>query len=397
MAHERETRLGRNRDFVLLQAGQLLSSAGSSFTSVAYPLLVLSLTHSPTQAGLVSFARLLPSPLLGLLAGAAADRWDRRRIMLASDAVRALAIGALALIVVTHPVTWAIAMVAFVEGSGDAFFFGSQIGAIRAVVPEAQLASAIGVQQARSASVGIAGPPIGGALFGLARVLPFVADAVSYAFSFLSLLAMRTPFQQPRERSTLRLRAQLAEGFRFLWAQPFIRTTSFLYGIGNFTIPGILLVLVVAARQRGLSGGAVGALLAAFSASVLAGSLASGLVRRRYGARAIILAEQYTGLAVIAFLIRPSVWVLAIAILPQAFVLPVTDTVVVSRRIALTPDRLLGRVEAVRLTIARTAAPLGPLAAGLLAGTVSNRAAIALFAVFAVVLAVWATASRSLD
>ena len=397
MAHERETRLGRNRDFVLLQAGQLLSSAGSSFTSVAYPLLVLSLTHSPTQAGLVSFARLLPSPLLGLLAGAAADRWDRRRIMLASDAVRALAIGALALIVVTHPVTWAIAMVAFVEGSGDAFFFGSQIGAIRAVVPEAQLASAIGVQQARSASVGIAGPPIGGALFGLARVLPFVADAVSYAFSFLSLLAMRTPFQQPRERSTLRLRAQLAEGFRFLWAQPFIRTTSFLYGIGNFTIPGILLVLVVAARQRGLSGGAVGALLAAFSASVLTGSLASGLVRRRYGARAIILAEQYTGLVVIAFLIRPSVWVLAIAILPQAFVLPVTDTVVVSRRIALTPDRLLGRVEAVRLTIARTAAPLGPLAAGLLAGTVSNRAAIALFAVFAVVLAVWATASRSLD
>jgi len=397
MAHERETRLGRNRDFVLLQAGQLLSSAGSSFTSVAYPLLVLSLTHSPTQAGLVSFARLLPSPLLGLLAGAAADRWDRRRIMLASDAVRALAIGALALIVVTHPATWAIAMVAFVEGSGDAFFFGSQIGAIRAVVPEAQLASAIGVQQARSASVGIAGPPIGGALFGLARVLPFVADAVSYAFSFLSLLAMRTPFQQPRERSTLRLRAQLAEGFRFLWAQPFIRTTSFLYGIGNFTIPGILLVLVVAARQRGLSGGAVGALLAAFSASVLTGSLASGLVRRRYGARAIILAEQYTGLAVIAFLIRPSVWVLAIAILPQAFVLPVTDTVVVSRRIALTPDRLLGRVEAVRLTIARTAAPLGPLAAGLLAGTVSNRAAIALFAVFAVVLAVWATASRSLD
>jgi MFS family permease len=397
MAHERETRLGRNRDFVLLQAGQLLSSAGSSFTSVAYPLLVLSLTHSPTQAGLVSFARLLPSPLLGLLAGAAADRWDRRRIMLASDAVRALAIGALALIVVTHPATWAIAMVAFVEGSGDAFFFASQIGAIRAVVPEAQLASAIGVQQARSASVGIAGPPIGGALFGLARVLPFVADAVSYAFSFLSLLAMRTPFQQPRERSTLRLRAQLAEGFRFLWAQPFIRTTSFLYGIGNFTIPGILLVLVVAARQRGLSGGAVGALLAAFSASVLTGSLASGLVRRRYGARAIILAEQYTGLAVIAFLIRPSVWVLAIAILPQAFVLPVTDTVVVSRRIALTPDRLLGRVEAVRLTIARTAAPLGPLAAGLLAGTVSNRAAIALFAVFAVVLAVWATASRSLD
>ncbi len=389
--------LGRNRDFVLLQIGQLLSAAGSSFSSVAYPLLVLSLTHSPAKAGLVSFVRLLPIPLLGLLAGVSADRWDRRRIMLAADAVRALAIGALALVVITDPVLWAIAALAFAEGAGDAFFSASQMGAVRAVVPEAQLPAAVGVQQARSAAVGIAGPPAGGALFGIARAVPFAADAASYLFSFLSLLAMRARFQETREPTPTALRAQLAEGFRFLWRQPFVRTTSFLYAIGNFTIPGVLFLLVVAARQRGLSGGAVGALLAAFSACVLVGSLASGLVRRRVGARTIILAEQYTGLAVVAFLVWPSVFVLAVAILPQAFVLPITDTVVVSRRIAITPDRLLGRVEAVRLTIARTAAPLGPLVAGVLAGTVSNRAAIALFAALGVVLAVWATSSRSLD
>jgi hypothetical protein len=391
-----QTSLGRNRDFVLLEAGRMLSTAGSSFSSVAYPLLVLSLTHSPAKAGLVSFVRLLPIPVLGLIAGVAADRWDRRRIMLAADAVRALAIGALALVVVTDPLLWAIAVLAFVEGAGDAFFSASQMGAVRAVVPEAQLPAAVGIQQARSATVGIAGPPAGGALFGIARALPFVADAASYVFSFVSLLAMRTRFQETRERPAAGLRAQLAEGFHFLWRQPFVRTTSFLYAIGNFTIPGILFVLVVAARQRGLSGSAVGALLAAFSGCVLAGSLASGLVRHRFGARTIILAEQYTGLATIAFLVWPSVFVLAVAILPQAFVLPITDTVVVSRRIAITPDRLLGRVEAVRLTIARTAAPLGPLAAGVLASAASNRAAIALFVTLGVVLAAWATASRSL-
>jgi hypothetical protein len=391
-----QTSLGRNRDFVLLEAGRMLSTAGSSFSSVAYPLLVLSLTHSPAKAGLVSFVRLLPIPVLGLIAGVAADRWDRRRIMLAADALRALAIGALALVVVTDPLLWAIAVLAFVEGAGDAFFSASQMGAVRAVVPEAQLPAAVGIQQARSATVGIAGPPAGGALFGIARALPFVADGASYVFSFVSLLAMRTRFQETRERPAAGLRAQLAEGFHFLWRQPFVRTTSFLYAIGNFTIPGILFVLVVAARQRGLSGSAVGALLAAFSACVLAGSLASGLVRHRFGARTIILAEQYTGLATIAFLVWPSVFVLAVAILPQAFVLPITDTVVVSRRIAITPDRLLGRVEAVRLTIARTAAPLGPLAAGVLASAASNRAAIALFVTLGVVLAAWATASRSL-
>jgi hypothetical protein len=391
-----QTSLGRNRDFVLLEAGRMLSTAGSSFSSVAYPLLVLSLTHSPAKAGLVSFVRLLPIPVLGLIAGVAADRWDRRRIMLAADALRALAIGALALVVVTDPLLWAIAVLAFVEGAGDAFFSASQMGAVRAVVPEAQLPAAVGIQQARSATVGIAGPPAGGALFGIARALPFMADGASYVFSFVSLLAMRTRFQETRERPAAGLRAQLAEGFHFLWRQPFVRTTSFLYAIGNFTIPGILFVLVVAARQRGLSGSAVGALLAAFSGCVLAGSLASGLVRHRFGARTIILAEQYTGLATIAFLVWPSVFVLAVAILPQAFVLPITDTVVVSRRIAITPDRLLGRVEAVRLTIARTAAPLGPLAAGVLASAASNRAAIALFVTLGVVLAAWATASRSL-
>jgi len=75
-------RLSRNRDFILFQAGQLLSAAGSSLSTIAYPLLVLALTHSPAEAGLVSFARLLPAPLLALPAGVLSDRFDRRRIML---------------------------------------------------------------------------------------------------------------------------------------------------------------------------------------------------------------------------------------------------------------------------------------------------------------------------
>src|SRR6476659_6673190 len=209
--------LRRNRDFVLLQAGQLLSSTGSSFTGVAYPLLALSLTHSPARAGLVSFARLLPSPLLGLGAGVAADRWPRRRIMLTADVVRAASLGTLAVVVAAEPVFWIVPVIALVEGTGDVFFAASSPGAMRAVVPPDELPAAIGVQQARSAGVGIAGPPIGGVLYGLGRAIPFAADAVSYTFSFLSLLAMRTPFQQERAASADRIRTQLAEGFSFLW------------------------------------------------------------------------------------------------------------------------------------------------------------------------------------
>jgi hypothetical protein len=210
------------------------------------------------------------------------------------------------------------------------------------------------------------------------------------------MLAMRTPFQQPRERDATSLRARLAEGFRFLWRHPFLRDTALLYAIGNFTIPAFLFVLVVEARRGGLTGGEIGILLALFSACGLAGAIASPLARRRLSLRAIVLAELYAGIAVVAYVAWPSVYVLVAALLPQGVVLPITDSVVISRRIALTPDRLLGRVEAVRTTLARTVQPLGPLVAGLLLGSVSGRVTVAVFAVLTIALALAGTASRGL-
>jgi predicted MFS family arabinose efflux permease len=388
--------LRRNRDFVLLQTGQLLSSLGSSLSGVAYPLVVLSLTHSPPKAGLVAFARALPSPLFGLPAGALADRVDRRVVMLAADVGRAAALAALALVVAFDPVYWPIPLLAFAEGTGDAFFGASAPGATRAVVPIEALPAAVSVQQGRSAAVGVAGPPLGGVLFGVGRALPFLADAVSYAFSFAALLAMLTPFQQPRERRRMRLRAQLAEGFRFLWSQPFLRATAFLYAVGNFTIPAYLFVLVVVGRRHALTGGEIGVLLAVFSAFVFLGSLLSPAVSNRLSVRTIVLLELYTGLGALVYVAWPNVYVLTAGLLPQAIVLPITDSVVIGRRIAMTPDRLLGRVEAVRTTLARTAQPLGPLVAGLLLGAVSGRATVAVLGVLTAGLAVCGTASRAL-
>jgi hypothetical protein len=109
-----------------------------------------------------------------------------------------------------------------------------------------------------------------------------------------------------------------------------------------------------------------------------------------------VLAELYAGLGVLAYVVWPSVYVLAAGLLPQAIVLPITDSVVIGRRIAITPDRLLGRVEAVRTTLARTAQPLGPLVAGILLGAMSGRATIAIFGVLTLALAVCGTASRAL-
>ena len=389
--------LNRNRDFVLLQLGQLLSNTGTQSTSIAYPLLVLAVTHSAAQAGLVAFARALPAVLFALPAGVAADRWNRKWLMIAADGMRVVAMGGLVAAISLHGASFGvIGIVAFVEGSGAALFSAAAAGALRAVVPIRQLPAAAGVQTGRQAVVTLGGPPLGGALFGIARTLPFVVDAISYAFSTLSLLAMRTPFQEEREPDVSSLRSRVAEGFHFLWGQPFLRTCAFLFGLTNFIGPGVLLSVVIIGKRQGLSGGAVGALIAAFGACLLLGSIVSPVVRRLLPVRAVLVLELWTWLGCSAFLIWPSVYVLAAGILPTAIAIPSTDSVVHGYRIAMTPDRLLGRSESVRSMISLLIAPLGPLTAGVLLGAASARATIAVFAATALVLALWGTLSSSI-
>jgi hypothetical protein len=311
--------------------------------------------------------------------------------------VRLAALAGLAAAVGTdHVAFWMIAAAAFVEGAGTAVFGAAQPGALRAVVPSAQLPAAISVRTGREAVVQLAGPPLGGALFALGRAVPFAADATSYLCSTAAVVAMRTPFQGVRDPATGSLRSRLGEGARFLWGQPFLRTTALLFGVGNFIGPGLVLVILVIGRRQGLSAAGVGALVATFGAALLAGSVVSPLVRRALPVRSILVLELWTGPLCAAFLLRPSVYVLVASIVPTALVVPSTDSVVHGLRIAMTPDRLLGRAESVRTTISLLAAPVGPLLAGVLLGAVSERATVAVFAAAAVVLAVWGTLSPSI-
>ncbi|MHB1242736.1 MAG: MFS transporter, partial [Gaiellaceae bacterium] len=280
-------------------------------------------------------------------------------------------------------------------GIGSTLFRAAEAGAVKAVVPRAQLPAAIGAIEARLSTVQLLGPPVGGLLFGIARALPFVADALSYAFSLLSLSLLRTRFQEQRERDRAPIRTRVAEGFRFLWREPFIRTTTFLYGLGNFSIPGMILVLIVVAEGEGLTSGEVGLVLAVFGAGTLLGAVTSPLFRRALPVRTIMLLEFWSGLLAVAFLAVPSVWVLLAALTVQGITLPVTNSVVDSYRLAIIPDRLLGRVETAAGQIGLAIAPLGPLAAGLLLSSTSPRVTVACFLLVSASLVVWGTLSRA--
>lgn len=390
--------LRRNRDFILLQVGQMLSSAGTQTSTIAYPLLTLAVTRSAGLAGVVGFARALPAALLALPAGLAADHWDRRRLMIAADLARALAIGALAgLVVIGRAAVWAIVAAGFIEGCGAVLFSAAQVGALRSVVPPSQLPAAVATQTGRQAAVQLVGPPLGGVLFSAARALPFAVDALSYAFSTMSLLAMRAPFQEQRERDNAPLHRRLAEGFHFLWRQPFLRTSALIFGVGNFLGPGLLLILVVEARRQGWSATGVGALVSVFAVGLLLGSFLSPVVRRVLPVRAVLVLELWMGFGCGLFLVWPNAWVLAAGMLPSALAIPSTDSVVHGYRIAITPDHLLGRSEAIRSTMSLLIAPLGPLVAGLLLDVASARTTVAFFVATSLALALWGTLSPALQ
>jgi MFS family permease len=390
--------LRRNRDFILLQVGQTLSTIGSQTTAIAYPLLVLELTHSPARAGIVGFAAVVPWAIFGFGAGVLADRAPRKRVMITTDCVRVVAVTSIIVAAALDELTFLhVAVIAFLEGTMFVFFNVAEFGALRSVVATVQLPRAVAAEQARYSTVALVGPPLGGVLFGIGRALPFVANSFSVLASLGSLLAIRTPFQQPRDAVIDEpFRKQLAEGLRWLWGRPFLRTCALLFTATNLIYEGLILVVVVVARKQGLSSGEIGVLIAIFGACSLVGSTLAPRLQRRLSMKAIIVASVWVPLSIALFIAFPSVYVLLAAIVPMMVFLPTTNATVIGYRVAVVPDRLTGRVNSAARTIALCGAPLGPLVAGLLLSTTSPRATIALFTLFLLVPAVIGTTSRSI-
>lgn len=358
---------------------------------------MLALTHSAAKAGVVAFARGVPAALFALPSGLAADYFSRKRLMIASDAVGACAVGGLALLIILHAAPfWAIAAIAFVEGCGAAVFSAASVGAIRAVVPPQDLPDAIASNSARLATVQVLGPPFGGVLYGIGRFVPFLGDAVSYAFSTGTILAITTPFQEERERDTAPLRTRLIDGFRFLWRRPFLRTSTLVFGLLNFIEPAWIFAVVVLGRRHGLSSGEIGALVTVLGISVVAGSALTPLVHRRLPGHAVLVLEMWTWCASVFYLAWPSVFVLAALLVPAGLTITSTDSVLYSLMIRLTPDRLVGRVSSVHTTISLAISPLGPLLMGVLLAETSPRAAVAVISALAVALALWGTFSPAM-
>ena len=247
------TPLSRNRDFQLLWIGSVVSVLGSRVSSIAYPLLVLALTGSAADAGLVGFTATVPYLLFQLPAGALVDQWNRRRVMIACDAGRGLALASLVAAFYLDALSlWQIMIVSFVEGTLYVFHSLAEPAAVRNIVHQSQFATALSQIEGRERGTQLLGQPLGGFLFDLGRAIPFLFDALSYLASLIALLLIKREFQVERREAKATLILEIVSALRWVWNQPVIRATAVIVAGSNFLFqPFYLLVIVIAKAHRG--------------------------------------------------------------------------------------------------------------------------------------------------
>ncbi|MDQ6832415.1 MAG: MFS transporter, partial [Chloroflexota bacterium] len=353
--------LWKNRDYVLLWCGQTVSIIGTQVSSIAFPLLVLALTDSPIQAGLVAASRTLPYLLFTLPAGALVDRWNRKAVMIACNVGSGLALASVAVSLLLGVTTVAqIAIVSFVEGTFSVFFSLAEAGALPQVVTKEQLGTAVAQNQIQYSIGGIIGPPLGGTLYSAAHLLPFAADAGSYAVSGLSLVAVKSRLQSARDTVLRSLRAEIGEGLAWLWHHPLIRYMAFLTGGINIGTTGYVLVIVVLAKEQGASPALTGAI---FAVGGVVGALGAGIgafIQRRFSfSQAIIGTTWYFALSYALYAVAGTPALLFGIVAFSLLFGPTYDIVQYTYRIAIIPDALQGRVNSVFRLISWGVRPLG--------------------------------------
>jgi MFS family permease len=391
--------LRRNRDFNLLWISGTLSDLGSLTSLLAIPLLVLSLTGSPAQAGLVGTVGAVVRGAASLPGGALADRWNRRRVMLVSDLARLALFAALGFATVTGHLSLPL-IIAVVSGDAlfDVLFSPAEIAAVAQLVPADQLPDAFARDQARSYGASMLGPPLGGLLYGIGRAVPFLFDALSFLVSFVAVAAIRRPVQSRRDAAPVQsVAGDIAEGVRHVLRSPFLRAILLVAAPVNFGVTGALFAVTVGLRQHGVTATTIGLAQGAIAVGGLLGALVAGPLQRRATVRTLVIAIDATllGCVALAGILLPHL-VLVVPLAAGLFLSPAINAALFGRLASTTPDRLQARVTSVIVLGTSTAASIAPLVTGVVIEWLGATAAMELCALAILIATVSAVLSPGL-
>jgi len=360
---------------MMLWTGQGLSALGTSVTELALPLLVLAITDSPAQAGLVAAVGTAPNLIFSLLAGALVDRWNRKLVMIVCDLARFVALGSVPLAYVLGYLSLGqLYLVAAVQGTCMVFFGLAEFASLPNVVPPRQITRASSLSEAAESSALLVGPGLAGAIVSLAQTaragaaLALVLDSLSYLASVVSLLFIRIPFAtEGQSEPEAPLRSQIGDGLRFLWARPGLRVMLFTtLSVVLFTSP-LYVGVITLAESMGADAFAIGLIFSAASVGGIGGAILAPWLQERIGlGKMIISAALVPALLLPVIALAETPWVIMVAWAVIDITVPVFNVAQVAYRFSVVPNAVQGRVSSVFRTVGFGGIILGTALGGVL-------------------------------
>jgi MFS family permease len=364
------TRLGSK--FRWLLSATIANGIGDGVIVSAGPLLVASLTRDPFLVSLALFSEYLPVLLFGVIGGVAADRFDRRRLVVAVNLGRTFVLVALVVTIATAAASIALVLIAlFVLATGETF----ADSATGTLLPGLVRREDLGIANARTQGAMLLTnqlllPPVGAFLFAVGPAIPFATNAVGFALGavLISRLAIDVRKAQPDRPG---VRSEMLEGMRWLVAHPPMRTLALTIFTFNITFGAAWSVLVLYAGERlGMNAVGFGLLSTAVALGGVIGTVSYGRLERRFKLSDImrvgLIIETCTHL-ILALTTSAAIALGTLVVFgAHAFVWGTTSTVVRQRAV---PDALLGRVGGVYRVAVFGGLAIGTPIGGLLAKT----------------------------
>ncbi|HZQ86535.1 MAG TPA: MFS transporter [Acidimicrobiales bacterium] len=380
-----------NRNYRLFFLGQLVSTIGTWMQTVALAWLVLKITNSPAQVGLVVAVQFVPTFIGGMHGGLVADRFDKRKVLLATQAafiVQAVVLSAVALAhVATLPVLYALAVV---QGAITTIDNPARQAFVAEMVPSDEVPNAVALNSAMFNTARILGPAIGGVLIDLVGTTTcFMINAVSFVAVIAGLIAMR-PDEFFRGAPAPRQKGALREGMRYTWNDPTLRLVMIMVALIGTLAMNFQVVLPVLAKQvfHGTAG-TFGLLSAVLGVGSLVGALAAAS-RGVPTVRVLTVAAAGFGVAMAFDAVAPALG-LEIPALILTGMASVTFFATANATLQLTSrPELRGRVLAIYVFLFLGSTPIGGPIVGWISGRWSARWGLAVGAVACLVAAVLA-------
>jgi ENTS family enterobactin (siderophore) exporter len=360
--------LWQNREFRIVLGGQAVSAFGDAISLTVLPLLVVALTGSGIAMGIVGALQLLPDLLLGLPAGALADRWDRRRMIIVADLGRALLTALIPIsVLLGWPTMGVILLVTFPINALRVVFLAAWTAVMPSIVGVDQVGRASGFAEAIFSASYVIGPAVAGVLVAVLGPGPTLAvDAASFVFSALSLMLIRRPLRADRDGVETHLLAEIREGIRYIVGEPILRVAIPYWTIISVaTAPIAPVVIFFLTIDRGAGPGMVGLILSAYGLGSLVGALvATRFTQGRLG-RLMLVANVGSAIVLVCFALSGQPLVQAGFAVAAGVCGALVFVPYLTLRSTIPPNHLMGRVGSSARTISVGLAPIGTFLAGL--------------------------------